>query len=123
MLKSCAGASALGAALAAFGAGVSALAIGFTLDLFHTKLDRAFYLRSVGEDMFGERFLKVNGQGAFVEGITVESRLNLYGKVQWEAGFTAQRSLYVNPVIWMDAVKPMRSFIRTPNISSPTERK
>lgn len=89
---------------------------GFTLDLFHTKLDRAFYLRSVGKDMFGERFLKVNGQGAFVQGITVESRLNLYGKVQWEAGFTAQRSLYVNPVIWMDAVKPMRSFIRTPNL-------
>lgn len=88
---------------------------GFTVDLFHTYLKNAFYLNSVGEDNFGERFLKVNGEGARVQGVTLEGRVNVYGALQMEGGFTLQQSLYNQPVTWVEGAQAQRSFIRTPN--------
>ena len=88
---------------------------GFTLEGFYTRLDDAFYLQPVGEDEFGERFVKQNGQGATVSGATAELRANYNGQAQLEAGFTLQRSVFDNPVQYIDGLDGIRSFVRTPN--------
>tara|TARA_B100001741_G_scaffold313204_1_gene318536 strand:- start:8709 stop:11012 length:2304 start_codon:yes stop_codon:yes gene_type:complete len=88
---------------------------GFTLEGFHTRLDDAFYQDPDGEDEFGEVFVKRNGDGANVKGVTVEFRVNYDKKIQIESGFTIQKSLYENPVSYSDELGSKRSFLRTPN--------
>lgn len=88
---------------------------GFTLEGFHTRLNNAFTLVNTGIDNFGERFEKRNGDGALVQGITLEGRINYDAILQWELGFTAQRSLFDNAVINSDALPGKREFLRTPN--------
>jgi len=88
---------------------------GFTLEGFYTKLNDAFYLQPVGEDEYGNVFEKRNGSGAAVQGGTVELRGNYNKKVQMEAGFTLQTSLYDEPVEYIEGEDPRREFLRTPN--------
>jgi outer membrane receptor for ferrienterochelin and colicins len=89
--------------------------IGFTLEGFYTHLDQAFFLQPVGEDAFGEVFVKQNGQGATVQGATLELRANYDKKVQLESGFTLQTSRFDEAVQYIDNVAGIRDFIRTPN--------
>ena len=88
---------------------------GFTLEGFHTRLNNAFTLENIGKDSFGERFEKRNGDGATVQGITIEGRLNYDAIIQWDAGFTIQSSLFDNAVINSDILAGKREFLRTPN--------
>ena len=88
---------------------------GFTLEGFYTRLNNAFTLENIGTDNFGERFEKRNGEGATVQGITIEGRLNYDAIVQWDAGFTIQSSLFDNAVINSDILAGKREFLRTPN--------
>lgn len=88
---------------------------GFTLEGFYTRLDKAFFLQPIGEDAFGELFEKRNGQGARVQGITVELRANYNRKAQLEGGFTIQSSRFDDPVQYIDELVGIRDFIRTPN--------
>ncbi|WP_291727653.1 TonB-dependent receptor [Bernardetia sp.] len=88
---------------------------GFTLEGFYTDLNNAFYLAPLGEDEFGERFEKRNGQGATVQGITLETRANYNKKVQLEVGFTLQSSLFDEPVENIEGLELKREFLRTPN--------
>ena len=88
---------------------------GFTLEGFHTRLNNAFTLENIGTDGFGERFEKRNGDGATVQGITVEGRLNYDAIIQWDVGFTIQSSLFDNAVINSDILAGKREFLRTPN--------
>jgi len=88
---------------------------GFTLEGFHTRLNNAFTLENIGTDGFGERFEKRNGDGATVQGITVEGRLNYDAIIQWDVGFTIQSSLFDNSVINSDILAGKREFLRTPN--------
>ncbi len=88
---------------------------GFTLDGFYTRLNDAFFLQPIGEDAFGERFEKRNGQGATVQGLTLEARANYNKKAQLESGFTLQTSRFDNPVQYIDNVPGITDFIRTPN--------
>lgn len=88
---------------------------GFTLEGFYTKLDDAFYLNPIGEDEFGQRFEKQNGDAAFVQGITLEARANYNKKVQLEAGFTIQKSEFNTAVETIEGLSPRREFLRTPN--------
>lgn len=88
---------------------------GFTLEGFYTRLNNAFYLEPIGADDFGELFEKRNGQGATVQGATVELRANYDRKVQVEAGFTLQRSQFDNAVKYIDELPAIREFTRTPN--------
>ncbi len=88
---------------------------GFTLEGFYTHLNNAFYLHPLGEDAFGERFEKRNGAGAAVQGLTLELRANYDQKVQLEAGFTLQSSLFDEPVENIEGLEPRREFLRTPN--------
>lgn len=88
---------------------------GFTLEGFYTKLDDVFYLNPIGEDEFGQRFEKQNGDAAVVQGITIEVRGNYNKKVQLEAGFTIQKSEFNTAVETIEGLNPRRGFLRTPN--------
>ena len=88
---------------------------GFTIEGFYTHLQNAFYLNPIGEDNFGQRFEKRNGDGAVVKGITVETRANYNKKAQLEVGFTLQRSLFDEHVENIEGLELKRKFLRTPN--------
>ena len=88
---------------------------GFTLEGFYTHLDEAFYLDPNGVDAFGETFIKRNGDGATVKGITLEARANFDKIVQIEAGYTLQLSEFDTAVENIDGQEKRREFLRTPN--------
>ncbi len=88
---------------------------GFTIEGFYTALKNAFYLEPLGEDNFGERFEKRNGDTARVKGITLEIRANYKKKIQLEAGFNIQTSKYDTAVEVIEGLPATRSFLRTPN--------
>lgn len=88
---------------------------GFTLEGFYTHLNDAFILENIGNDDFGEIFEKQNGDGATVQGITIELRANYNKKVQLETGFTFQTARFDNAVNYIDGIAPTRDFLRTPN--------
>ncbi len=88
---------------------------GFTLEGFHTQLSNAFYLDPDGEDVHGQRFVKRNGSGSTVQGLTLELRANLDQKLQIETGMTVQSSLFDSPVSWIEGQAARRPFLRTPN--------
>lgn len=88
---------------------------GFTIEGFYTHLRDAFFLSPLGEDEFGERFEKQNGDGATVKGVTLEVRANYNKKVQIEAGFNIQSSKFDSPVENVEGLPALRRFLRTPN--------
>jgi len=88
---------------------------GFTLEAFHTVLNKAFILQPLGEDEFGEVFEKQNGSNATVQGVSLELRANFNKKIQLETGFTIQESLFDESVEYIDGVEGINEFIRTPN--------
>ena len=88
---------------------------GFTVEGFYTKLKDAFYLNPIGEDEFGQRFEKQNGDAAVVQGITIETRANYKRKMQLEAGFTLQTSEFSTAVETIEGLAPRQEFLRTPN--------
>lgn len=88
---------------------------GFTLEAFYNRLNNAFFLQPIGQDQFGELFEKQNGDGATVQGITLELRANFNQKLQLESGFTLQSARFDNPVQYIDGLEGIREFVRTPN--------
>ena len=88
---------------------------GFTIEAFYTKLNDAFYQFPLGTDNFGELFEKRNGPGATVQGITIETRANFDYVVQFDAGFTLQRSTFDQAVENIGGLEAKREFLRTPN--------
>lgn len=88
---------------------------GYTLEGFYTKLNNAFVLEHIGQDQYGEIFEKRNGQGASVNGITLELRANYNKKIQLETGFTLQKSEFENTVEYIQGVATTKTFLRTPN--------
>ena len=88
--------------------------VGFTLEGFYTKLNDAFYLQPFGQDEYGDLFEKRNGSGASVQGGTLELRGNYNKKIQIEAGFTLQTSLYDEPIEHIEGEEPRKAFLRTP---------
>ena len=88
---------------------------GFTIEGFRTQLQNAFFLQPNGEDAFGYLFEKQNGQGATVQGLTLELRSNYKRKIQIESGFTIQTNEFQNPVAYIDGVPGINRFVRTPS--------
>lgn len=89
--------------------------IGFTLEGFYTNLMDAFYLQPLEEDEFGDVYEKRNGPGAIVQGGTFEARANYMRKIQLEAGYTLQSSLYKEAVVVIEGLESKREFLRSPN--------
>ncbi len=88
---------------------------GFTLDAFRTRLDNAFALQQTGTDANGNMMLlRINNGYATVQGMTAELRANYDEKVQLEAAYTVQQSVYSQPVQWSVDIAPEKRFLRTP---------
>ena len=88
---------------------------GFTLECFHTKLKNAFYLDPSGSDNFGDLFIKRNGSGAIVKGLSLDLRMNYNKTIQFESGFTLQKSSYSEPVSYSNNLFAVSNFLKTPN--------
>ena len=88
---------------------------GFTLEGFYTYLVDAFYLDNIGEDQFGEIYLKKNGEEAKVKGFLIDLRANFYQKLQIETGITFQQSLFSRPISYSSSLPSTRQFLRSPN--------
>ena len=88
---------------------------GFTFEGFYTHLKDAFYQYPSGSDAYGDIFVKRNGAGAMVKGLTMEFRANLKQKVQLESGFTLQQSLYDEAVEYSENLPLMKEFLRSPD--------
>jgi len=88
---------------------------GFSLEAFYTELENSFYLHPTGEDIFGLRFEKRNGDGAVVQGVTLDMRGNFNRRVEFSGAFTVQRSEYASPVSVINNLPPESRFLRTPN--------
>jgi outer membrane receptor for ferrienterochelin and colicins len=88
---------------------------GFTVEGFYTYLRDAFILENIGRDQFGEIFQKRNGQGAYVQGLTLELRANYNKKLQLEGGFTVQENRYREAIVYMEDIASGTQFLRTPN--------
>tara|TARA_B100001250_G_scaffold85875_1_gene70996 strand:- start:25435 stop:27741 length:2307 start_codon:yes stop_codon:yes gene_type:complete len=87
---------------------------GFTFESFLTRLADAFYQDPIGDDEFGEVFVKRNGDGAIVKGLNMEFRANFYQRIQVESGLTLQKSLYNKAVNYSDMLPAKTEFLRTP---------
>ena len=88
---------------------------GFTFEGFYTHLKDAFYQDQAGSDSYGDIFVKRNGAGATVKGLTMEFRANLKQKVQLESGFTLQQSLYDEAVQYSENLPLKKEFLRSPD--------
>jgi outer membrane receptor for ferrienterochelin and colicins len=89
---------------------------GITCEAFYTVLENAFYLDPSGSDDFGDLFIKRNGSGAVVKGVSVDLRMNYSKIIQLESGITLQKSKYDNPVSYSNDLYAVSSFLKTPNI-------
>lgn len=87
---------------------------GFTFEGFFTYLEDAFYQDPVGENELGEIYVKRNGSGASVKGMSLEFRCNFDQKLQLESGLTLQESFYHDAVKYSDMLPAKREFLRTP---------
>lgn len=89
---------------------------GFTVEGFYTELKDAFFMDPTGADRFGLTFVKRNGPGSTVRGLTFEMRANYDKKVQIESGFTFQSSTYREAIVVIQDAAPVSRFLRTPDI-------
>ena len=88
---------------------------GFTFEGFYTHLKDAFYQDPSGSDSYGDIFVKRNGAGARVKGLTMEFRANFMQKVQLESGLTLQQSLYDEALEYSDNLPLKKEFLRSPD--------
>ncbi len=85
---------------------------------FYTTLNDVFALREIGHDQDGvavqERY---NGSGARVGGLNLEGRALFSSDLEVQAGFTWQKSSYVEPEQWSEdeSVAPSLRMFRTPD--------
>ncbi|MDR6237670.1 TonB-dependent receptor [Aureibacter tunicatorum] len=98
---------------------------GLTLEGFFTRLNNPFILEGVEDDNFPDQQIleKRNGDGASVYGLNIEAKYAYTQKLQLQGGFTVQRSLYDNEVVWTssedsEVIKNTSSkrFLRTPDV-------
>ena len=83
---------------------------------FYTMLNDVFTLEKVGENTEGV-ILKErrNAAGARVGGITAEVKIGIPQLFDVQLGYTFQKSRYVEPEQWSDAVEAQRTMFRSPD--------
>ena len=85
---------------------------------FYTDIDDVFYLEEAGVDATGNtRLMRKNGSGAVVRGINIEGKVIPSPKLNLQAGFTIQQSLYKQAEGWSKNpyLEPRREMFRSPN--------
>ena len=87
---------------------------GFAIEGFYTRLNNTFYQEPVGNDGFGEIFIKRNGDGATVQGVNIELKSNIKKKIQFESGITYQKSEYDVAINYSTNLDARKEFLRTP---------
>lgn len=90
----------------------------FLVEGFYTKLDNVFVLEEIGSDSAGNTVLeRRNGDGAIVKGINFEGRIVPFDDLQFQFGFTLQKSEYLTPQKWSDSanIEPHKRMFRTPD--------
>lgn len=92
------------------------MALNIVTEAFHTTLSDVFALREIGHDDKGvavqERY---NGSGATVSGINLEGRAMFGYNCELQAGFTLQRSRYMEAEQWSETAPAEIDMFRTPN--------
>lgn len=92
------------------------MALNIVAEVFHTTLSDVFALREIGHDDKGvavqERY---NGSGATVRGVNLEGRAMFGYNCELQAGFTLQRSRYVEAEQWSETAPAEIDMFRTPN--------
>jgi len=88
---------------------------GFTIIGFYTNLKDAFFQQLNGEDDFGDILLKKNGGDAIVKGFTIEGRVSLNQKVNFQSALTLQSSSYLDPISYSEFLSKKKEFLKTPN--------
>lgn len=87
----------------------------FLVEGFYTSLSDVFVLEDVGKDAEGNILMeRRNGKGAKVTGINLEGKA-AYEWMQFQAGFTFQRSRYKEPEQWSQTVAPQKKMFRAPD--------
>jgi len=90
------------------------------VELFHTRLRDVFALRMLEQkDKDGNSVLeRYNGSGAVVKGMNVEGKAILSGSLQVQAGFTYQKSTYMEPEQWSEdpSVEVVTRMFRSPDL-------
>ena len=87
---------------------------------FYTMLNDVFALKIIDEitDESGNNFIykrRYNAAGARVGGITAEAKLGIPNLFDVQLGYTFQKSQYVEPEQWSDAVEAQRTMFRSPD--------
>ena len=87
---------------------------------FYTMLNDVFALKIIDEitDESGNNFIykrRYNAAGARVGGITAEAKLGIPNLFDVQLGYTFQKSQYVVPEQWSDAVEAQRTMFRSPD--------
>ncbi len=88
------------------------------LEGFYTRLNNVFVLDAIGTDESGNTVkLRRNGDGAQVYGANLDLKFT-WTRFSFQAGFTAQRSRYLQPEAWSEDpdVAPTKEMPRTPNL-------
>ena len=71
------------------------------LEGFYTELKNVFVLERIGENEYGDPIKeRRNGDGARVYGVNLDAKIAHGREAQFQAGFTAQRSLYKKHEPW-----------------------
>ena len=90
----------------------------FLIERFYTNLDNVFVLEEIGTDSDGNILLeRKNGSGAVVQGINLEGKVVPTKNLQFQFGFTFQKSEYKENQKWSDNENliPQKKMFRSPD--------
>jgi len=90
----------------------------FLIEGFYTNLDDVFVLEEIGTDNAGNILLeRRNGSGAIVKGINIEGKAVPTKTLQFQFGFTFQKSEYKENQKWSDNknLTPQKKMFRSPD--------
>lgn len=94
------------------------MSVEILAEVFYTKLNNVFYLQDIGKDADGNLILeRRNGSGASVTGVNFEGKFVPLSSLQFQMGFTTQRSRYTKAETWSDdtSLKPQKKMFRSPD--------
>lgn len=90
----------------------------FLIEGFYNKINRVFILEETGQDAAGNTIMtRKNGDGAYVYGLNLETTIQPIDWLEFQGGFTWQRSRYTQPISWSSEsyLPPVKKMLRSPD--------